>query len=406
MPDARPEALTVSAVAKFLSALVAESCSKLWIRGEVSNLKFQNTGNVFLSLKDSESKLNAVVMNFSRARGLAKDLKEGTEILAFGNLSYYKRDGYVSFFIEEIEFVGLGLLKQKFDELKAKLEKQGLFDRAHKKPLPEYPNWVGVVTSPSGAAIQDILNVTRRRFQSVNIVVFPAAVQGDRAAEEIARAIRAANKAGRDLIDVLIVGRGGGAIEDLWCFNEEAVARAIYDSEIPVISAVGHEIDYTIADYVADVRAPTPSAAAELVVKDRTAISDRIRTFKSRLDTILATKLEHFKIILSNRGGEAVERLARSQAADLDMQLAQAKVRFDAAVARYLDGFRHRIALSREKLEALNPKGILSRGYSITYKVAEKTGAEQVVKSASQVQPGDKLRTVVAEGEFYSIGDA
>lgn len=405
MPETRPEALTVSAVAKFLSALVADNCSKLWIRGEVSNLKFQNTGNVFLSLKDSDSKLNAVIMNFSRARSVSKDLKEGVEILAFGNLSYYKRDGYVSLFIEEIEFVGLGLLKQKFDELKSKLEKEGLFDRAHKKPLPAYPTHVGVVTSPTGAAFQDILNVTRRRFQSVDIVLFPASVQGDRAAEEIARAIRAANKAGRNVIDVLIVGRGGGAIEDLWCFNEEAVARAIYKSEIPVISAVGHEIDYTIADYVADVRAPTPSAAAELVVKDKSAIVDRIRTLKNRVDTILQTKLEHVKIILANRGGEAVERLARTYAADLEQEFTQLRLRFDASVNRYIDNFRRRIDVSKGKLSTLNPKGILERGYSITYKVTDK-GAEQVVKRASQVEPGDKLKTVVADGEFYSIGDA
>ncbi len=185
-------------------------------------------------------------------------------------------------------------------------------------------------------------------------MLFPAAVQGERAAEEIARAIRAANKAGRNVIDVLIVGRGGGSIEDLWCFNEEIVARAIYRSEIPVISAVGHEIDYTIADYVADVRAPTPSAAAELVVKDRSAIADRIHTLKSRVDTMLQTKLEHAKILLANRGGEAVERLVRTYAADLEQEFTQLKLRFDASVARYLDNFRRRIDVSTGKLSTLN----------------------------------------------------
>lgn len=402
MPGHEQEALTVSAVAKYLAAIISQNLQTLWIRGEVSNLKTQPNGNTYFSIKDQDSKLGAIVMANSRARKFVPDLKNGQEILIYGRVSYYKKEGYVSVFVEDMEFLGQGLLKQKFDELKKKLELEGLFDRGRKKPIPEYPEWVGVVTSPTGAAIQDILNVTNRRLSSVNLVVFPAAVQGEQASREIAQAIRIANQYGRNLIDVLIVGRGGGSVEDLWCFNEEIVARAIAASKIPVISAVGHEIDYTIADYVADLRAPTPSAAAELVVRDREALRQKIGKLTETLERSVRDRLNAAREFLKLRGREYFEQHRRTLREQLVLTLDNVQIRFGNALGGLLKNVRHRAGLLREKLETLSPSGILQRGYSVTYRVGP-DGEKTCLKSRKAVQKGESLRTLLSDGEIDSI---
>ena len=391
------QALTVSDLAKFLQGLIAQSLQPLWIRGEISNFKTGPNGNSYFSIKDPESKLNAIIMANSKAKKYVPDMKNGLEILIFGRVSYYKKEGSISVFVDDVEFLGEGLLKQKFDELKKKLEAEGLFARERKRKIPEYPEWVGVVTSPTGAAIQDILNVMNRRFSGVNLLVFPAAVQGENAPKEVAQAIKAANKYGAGFLDVLIVGRGGGSIEDLWCFNEEVVARAIYHSSIPVISAVGHEIDYTIADYVADLRAPTPSAAAEMVVKDKKELSERIQYHKFRMEKLLVARLEMTKQTLELKGKNYLRTWMENLHTELSMSLDNLKLRFDGNLANYFKNLRSSVVVLKEKLSTLNPTNILKRGYSVTYHVLP-DGSRVNLVSAKGIKKGERLSTLLSDG--------
>ena len=401
MAENQPQALKVSELAKFLSNIITSNVPPLWIRGEISNLRVQQSRNVFFTLKDEESKINCVMMHFSEAQSSVKDLADGQEIFLYGNVSYYKKEGSISFFVDKVLFIGEGLLKQKFEQLRQKLEKEGYFDKGRKRKIPEYPEWVGIVTSPTGAAIHDILNVTNRRFGSVNIVLFPANVQGDGASEEVARSIRIANKYAGHLLDVLIVGRGGGSIEDLWCFNEEPVARAIFKSKIPVISAVGHEIDYTIADYVADMRAPTPSAAAELVVKDRNQLLDYLRNLTYRADQLMNNKTDQFRLILDNKGKTSLKRTLITMLSNISLELGERRHRFDKVYASNIQNWSHRVKLLAEKLETLNPVKILERGYSITYKLDE-NDVRKNIRSADETVPGDSLLTILHDGEIRS----
>ncbi len=394
-------ALSVSAVAELIRNLISQSISKIWIRGEVSNLKFQKNGNIYFSVKDDKSKLNALIMNFSKARKDADKLKDGMEILILGNVSYYTKEGYISVFVDALEFMGEGLLKQRFEELKIRLHKEGLFAQNLKKPIPAFPRVVGVITSPSGAAIQDILQVTGRRFSNVHIVIFPVAVQGDKAAYEISRGIALANKYGKDKIDVLIVGRGGGALEDLWCFNEEVVARAIFNSEIPVISAVGHEIDFTIADFVSDQRAPTPSAAAELVVRDKQETVRHLTNLKDRLEYNINNILEGIHFLLEKNGKDYFKKQLSARLSDLSLQTDNLTIRFQNQMSNYFKNLRYTIRLHTEKLSTLNPWNTLSRGYSVTFK-EDSQGNRIPIKDCEGIQKGDTIHTVLHKGELES----
>lgn len=401
MPEPSEHVFSVSDLARYIQSLISENVPRVWVRGEISNFTVRQNGNAYFSLKDDQAKINAIIMHYSPAHKFLSQLKEGIEIMALANISYYVKEGIISAFVENIELVGIGLLKERFDKLKQKLEQEGLFDKSHKLPIPKYPQTVGIVTSPTGAAIRDILNVTHRRFQSVNLVIFPAAVQGEHAAHEIARAIRMANIYAKNMLDVLIVTRGGGSLEDLWCFNEEIVARAIYESEIPIISAVGHEIDYTIADYVADYRAPTPSAAAEIVVKDHNELLNYINNLKARMNQIINNQIENYRLKLKNHGSFALKRIMQTMLSELSMQLDNLKLRFQTQLRSHLTNLRYRINLQREKLEVLNPKNILARGYSITY--LEKNDHSLInLRSATNVKSGDKIKTVLYEGELTS----
>jgi exodeoxyribonuclease VII large subunit len=401
MPSHESLALSVSAVAKFIYSIISQNIAPLWIRGEVSNLKIQQNGNAYFSIKDTESKINAMVMAYSGAKSALPDLKNGLEVLIYGKISYYKKEGSLTIFVEEIEFLGEGLLKLKFDELKKKLEQEGLFAREHKKKIPEFPSYVGVVTSPTGAAIQDILNVTMRRFGNVNMLVFPAAVQGECAAQEIASAIEVANRYAGHFLDVLIVGRGGGSIEDLWCFNEEVVARAIYASKIPVISAVGHEIDYTIADYVADLRAPTPSAAAELVVKDRTEILRRIQNLTQRMENFILNRIDFIKKRLEIAGKERLKQWMQSFVMEYSQALDNLKIRLNNSFKTSIQQTKNKLLIQKEKLEALHPQNILKRGYSITSRI-ENDGTKRTLHSYQELQKGEKIQTLLYHGNIES----
>lgn len=396
------EVFTVSTVADYIYSLIDENIPPLWIRGEISNLKIHQNGNVYLNLKDSSAKLSAIIMSNSPARNLAHLLKDGLEIMIYGNISYYKKEGYINVFIEKIEFLGEGILKQKFEELKKKLEAEGLFDKAHKKPIPEFPEWIGIITSPTGAAIRDILNVTKRRFSSVHIILFPVAVQGNNSAYEISRAIYLANKHFKDIIDVLIVGRGGGSIEDLWSFNEEIVARAVFDSEIPIISAVGHEIDYTITDYVADLRAPTPSAAAEQVVKDQREISIYVDQLSEKINNLFQNRMESVKKTLQFRGEDFLFGKMNELIRQNRLTLENLSIRLQMLTENFFNSVKNKFYSLNRNLNLLNPTAILQRGYTITYHSSEKKGEWQLAKSKSEISPSDEIKTIFCDGEIYS----
>ena len=289
---------TVSEVTKYVRVILEDSFSSVWIEGEISNFILHSSGHMYFSLKDAGASLKCAMFARSNAKLKFKP-KDGMKVICFGKISVYEARGDYQLVAEEIEPKGIGALQLQFQQLKEKLQKEGLFDQEHKIEIPFLPTRIGIVTSPTGAAIRDILNIARRRFSNVEIIINPAKVQGENAKDEIAKAIRQFNKLKN--IDVMIVTRGGGSLEDLWPFNEEMVARAIYESEIPVISAVGHEIDFTISDFVADFRAPTPSAAAELVIPRKEELIGLISTATTRLNNALTSKVnrltEHLKAV-------------------------------------------------------------------------------------------------------------
>src|SRR3990172_9779705 len=300
-PQRDGKILTVSELTRMIKGSLEESFPHVWLQGEISNFKRHTSGHLYFTLKDEGAQISGVMWR-SRAENLLFSPEDGMEVQARGAITVYPPRGNYQIDVVRMLPVGIGELQLAFEQLKRKLEAEGLFDPAKKKPIPEFPHAIGVITSPTGAALQDIRSVLERRQPSVEVVVLPVRVQGPGAAEEIAVAIREMNQYGD--IDVLIIGRGGGSLEDLWAFNEEVVARAIYQSSIPVISAVGHEIDFSISDFVADLRAPTPSAAAEIAVRDRSEILDilgnycysmkqnmteRVKTFRDRIGSLLAS---------------------------------------------------------------------------------------------------------------------
>ncbi|MCX5709497.1 MAG: exodeoxyribonuclease VII large subunit [Candidatus Omnitrophica bacterium] len=392
---------TVSEITQDIKMILENTFSEVWVEGEVSNLRPSSSGHVYFSLKDKEAVLSGVI--FSRTAAQIKfKLEDGLKVICFGKIDVYPPRGNYQLIIEKVEPKGIGALQLALEQLKTKLEKEGLFSPGHKRPLPYLPSRIGVVTSLSGAAIKDILKVLDRRFSDIRVVINPAKVQGDGAKDEISQAIEDFNLFNKGValeerIEVLIVGRGGGSIEDLWAFNEEAVARAIFDSQIPVISAVGHERDVTIADLVADVRAATPSVAAELVVPEKEALREEL----ADLNQGLFTAMRHILELLSQELASGVRKLALLNPAAL---LKQHQERIaDLARQIYVRAghfFKLREVAFKsavEKLSSLSPLNILSRGYSITFKA---DGA--IIKDSGSVKAGDRIRTRLDKGEIVS----
>lgn len=364
----------------------------VWVRGEVSNLSQSAAGHVYFTLKDADAAIRCVMWRSDAAR-VFRLPNNGDAIEARGRVSVYEARGDVQLYVSEIKLTGAGVLWVEFERLKARLEAEGLFAPEHKRALPEFPRVIGVVTSREGAVLRDIRNVLARRYPLAEILLAPTLVQGADAPPMIAGAIQAINDFP---IDVLIVARGGGSIEDLWAFNDERVARAIYDSRVPVISAVGHETDFTIADFVADVRAPTPSAAAELVAPDVRELRGNIAYARERLATLMRERVEDARARLVQTT-HALERQSPQA------RLATNRQRVDDLTRRLDARIRQLIALRREKLNgalrhlaALNPEATLARGYAI---VREKQSG-RVVKSVSQVQTRTEIRVRVSDGEF------
>ncbi|MBI3313527.1 MAG: exodeoxyribonuclease VII large subunit [Candidatus Omnitrophica bacterium] len=385
---------TVSQLNREARFLLESQFASIWIEAEISNFKRHSSGHFYFTLKDSQSQISAVF--FSRQNQYLKfEPKDGLQVLAMGRISLYEARGQYQFYIERLEPKGMGSLQLAFLQLKEKLEKEGLFRPEHKKPIPRFPRVVGVVTSPTGAAIRDILNVVNRRFQGTRVLLNPVRVQGDGAAAEIAKAIEQMNLLPE--IDVLIVGRGGGSLEDLWAFNEEIVARAVYRSKIPIISAVGHEIDWTICDLVADLRAPTPSAAAELVVQNREELCSRMVEYQSRMRSAISGLLETNKERL-----EALEQsYAFKQPAQLIEQYAQRLDELFRQLLNYsktvLGHKKHLLQNLAGKLHALSPLAILERGYSLTFKEDGK-----LLKDLQHVKIGNSITTKLRKGILHS----
>lgn len=366
--------------------------NRVSIKGEVSNCKYHSSGHIYFTLKDASGTIAAIMFAGNRKSGLKFAMKEGDKVVVTGSVEVYERDGKYQLYAREIELDGAGNLYLKYEALKRELEEMGMFAPEYKKPIPRYAQRVGIVTAATGAAVQDICNIAARRNPYVQLILYPAQVQGDGAVPSIINGIHALDALG---VDVMIVGRGGGSIEDLWAFNEEAVARAIFECETPVISAVGHETDTTIADYVADMRAPTPSAAAELAVYDYRQVRDQIDAYEERMQRSLRIQLEaarrraeHLQVRMRYLSPENKLRENRKYAADLEEQL-------NDCMKRIVEGKRHRLALLTGQLEGLSPLKKLSQGYSY---VADADGV--AVTDAGRVSRDDLLSIHLLKGRL------
>ena len=368
--------------------------NRIYVKGEVSNCKYHTSGHIYFSLKD-ESGTIACVMFAGHRSGLSFRLQEGQQVIVLGSVSVYERSGQYQLYAREIMLDGAGALYEKFEALKKELAEMGMFAREYKQPIPKYIHTLGVVTAPTGAAVRDIINIAGRRNPYVQIILYPAQVQGEGAAESIVRGIRALEK---KKVDVMIVGRGGGSIEDLWAFNEEPVARAIFECSIPVISAVGHETDTTIADFVADLRAPTPSAAAELAVYDHREARERIRTYQEAMLRQVTLKisekrsaLERLRMRLNYAHPRQKLNESRQYAADLETRLR-------LLMQNRLDREKHRLALCGEKMKGLSPLEKLSHGYSY---IQNQNGEN--IRSIRQVSDGTALEIYVSDGRIRAL---
>ena len=363
--------------------------------GEISNLKYHSSGHVYFTLKDENSKINCF-LSADQRRYLRYELDNGMEITASGYIYLYERGGSYSLNVNNIEVSGLGDLQIAFQQLKDKLQKEGLFDPQYKKPLPSYPKKVAVVTSPTGAAVRDVISIITNRWPLTDILVCPCLVQGPEAARDVAGTIEAVNAQCPD-VDVMIVGRGGGSMEDLWAFNEEEVARAIFQCSVPIISAVGHETDVTIADYVADLRAPTPSAAAELAVYDFQALLEQLETNKRRLNMKMTNelmlqkrRLQYYQTKLGYLSPESMIRERR-------MRLLQLEEKMQNLMKQEIIKERHRLNLYIEKMKGLSPLNKLNQGFSYV-----ENQEHQAVTSVTQVQKEDSLCINVKDGKIWT----
>ncbi len=429
---------TVTQLTSEIKSLLERNFEYIWVEGEISNLRIPTSGHLYFTLKDETAQIRAVMFRM-QSRLLKFEPADGLQVISYGHLSVYEPRGEYQLIVDHLEPKGLGALQLAFQQLKEKLAQEGLFDAVHKKAIPRLPQRIGIVTSPTGAAIRDMLKIIGRRYANVHILLYPVRVQGPGAALEIAQAIKELNEGPN--IDVIIVGRGGGSLEDLWAFNEEIVARAIFNSHIPIISAVGHEIDYTIADFVADLRAPTPSAAAELVVREKIELLEGLTNLRHRLfqnfSAFLEIKKEKLRSLLyrlidprkkisdqrlrvddlSNRLLKAIRQtlLKKKEIFQLQKdslylhhpgrQISQASAHLQRLIHQMILAEKGEIRLLRqkwqswmEKLNALNPLAILERGYSIVWLLPQ----GEIIKEAALLKSEDRVKVRVHKGEFIA----
>jgi exodeoxyribonuclease VII large subunit len=382
---------SVSEITRDIKSLLESEFQSVWIEGEISNYLFHSSGHRYFTLKDESAQIKAVIWKFS-SQGLKVDLKDGMKVRVFGDITVYEKGGNYQIRVLKVESVGKGSLAEQFQKLKEKLQREGLFDPQHKKEIPRFPQAIGVITSPTGAAIRDIINVCRRRAAMIRLVIRPTRVQGDSAAEDIAKAIKEMNEfAG---VDVIILGRGGGSLEDLWAFNEEVVARAVFDSNIPIISAVGHETDFSISDFVADLRAATPSAAAEIATYDAVALrlsmaNNRDRILRS-LAQIVHKRHQELALVIKSRVFLAPLEIVEPRAQKLDDLISRLKSATELVFIK--NNNRHE--LLKQKLEAISPDRVLSRGYAVVRKAIDNT----LVKSTKSLATGERIMISFSDG--------
>ena len=449
--EATRQVLTVAQLTTRIRRLLEEQVGSIWVTGEVTNLRAQSSGHIYFTLKDADSQLNCVLFR-NEAPGSRDLLADGRKVVLRGDLTVYEPRGQYQLRVTAVEVQGLGALQAAFERLKQKLNAEGLFATARKRPLPRFSQRIGIVTSPTGAAIRDVLHVVRRRNPGLNLVLVPCRVQGDGAAEEIAAAIRllnefASHNAGRGKgLDLILVTRGGGSLEDLWAFNEESVARAIFESALPVVSAVGHEIDFTISDFVADVRAATPSAAAEIVTEDvfssgqflaRAGVRMRLllrQSFEERQEELELARTRLRRLHPRRRLDEGLQRLDDLQTslhrcagqgtrerrvawrhlldrlrrvrpalvlADRRELLERQARRLRELAVRQWQNRRKALATEEARLRLLGPEQVLARGYSITMDAV----SARVIRAATEVKSGQKLRTRLKTGEVRSVAE-
>jgi exodeoxyribonuclease VII large subunit len=384
----QPKILSVSDVNKAVKSTLENGFKLLWIKGEISNFKPHSSGHFYFSLKDSKAQISAVMFKGFN-QGLKFRPQDGLEVIVRGKITVYEPRGNYQIFCELMEPVGAGALQLAFEQLKKKLELEGLFKAERKRAIPMLPKHVAVVTSPTGAAIRDILNVLGRRFKGLRVTVVPAVVQGDSAPNSICAALALAQKLPD--IDVMIVGRGGGSIEDLWGFNDERVARAISSCRVPIISGVGHEIDFTIADFVADMRAPTPSAAAELVCKNAAEICEQICVKQRRLIRAFAHHVQIHKQRVFQLSKRLVDPKRRLQ--DLALRCDELTERLQSALLRRFERLQMKVENLKSLLESLSPRHVVKRGYSMVMKDGE------LVKASAQLKAGDVIEIEFAQGK-------
>ena len=362
---------------------------KIYVKGEVSNCKYHTSGHIYFSLKDETGTLSCVMFAGHR-RGLAFSMKDGDKVIVGGSVDVYERDGRYQLYAKEITLEGAGALYERYLALKQELEEMGMFAREYKQPIPKFIRRLGVVTAPTGAAVQDIRNISYRRNPYLQIILYPALVQGAGAAESIVKGIRMLDGLN---VDVIIVGRGGGSIEDLWAFNEEIVARAIFECRTPVISAVGHETDFTIADFVADLRAPTPSAAAELAVDDYRSVVESVSVYRQRMYRAMSTRLDFYRSRLTNFSTKFGYLSPEYRLREQRQRLADAESSLQNAMEGKLTENRHRLSLYVERFTGLSPLRKLNQGFSYVADQEKRT-----LTSVKQVKNGDTIYISVTDG--------
>lgn len=390
----KPRVLSVSQINFYIKSIIENdgSLQFVLVTGEISNLTVhQRSGHIYLSLKDSNSVISAV-MFAGNARRLKFRLENGMKVICRGRISVYEPSGRYQLYIEDMQPDGVGALTLAFEQLKKSLAQKGLFDNAHKKPLPKFPKTIGVITSPTGAAVQDITNIIRRRFPSADIVLAPVLVQGESAPEQLVRAV---NKfSASKIADVVIIGRGGGSAEDLWAFNDEQLAYAVYNCETPIISGVGHEIDFTVCDFVADVRASTPSAAAELAVPDRQELMSYYFKQKQYISAMLDRKIKTAQLRLENQQRRMSASSPKLKAEQLEKQLSAKSEKLTRFMNIYISDKENKLIAAKGKLDGLNPLNVLNRGYAI----AEKD--EKIITSSKQLKDGDDFTVILSDGKI------
>lgn len=368
--------------------------SNLMVRGEISNLTVARSGHIYFTLKDEEGQLRAVMFR-TYADRLRIRLSDGMRVIVHGHVSLYGPTGQYQLYADELEPDGVGTLAMQFEQLKRKLQAEGLFDPERKKPIPQMPMRVGIITSPTGAAIHDMIRISARRFPCAELILYPSLVQGTDAAEMLASGILFFQMT--EMVDVIIIGRGGGSAEDLWAFNDEFLARTVAACTIPVISAVGHESDFTICDFVADLRAPTPSAAAELALPDRTTLLGGLYEMRARMQTILTRRIATEKRTLEALSQSRVLRTPQRMLEPFQMRLSLLQERIDRASSEGITQKRERLLRGVDRLEALSPLAVLKRGYAMV------SSGDRIIKSAVTVQEGEYLNIRFSDGAVTAV---